>query len=98
MTEKPNIKSALLKALYVIVVCYILLNIFFSVVCFSLTDAWTYEDADGFPIVGCLLLVYSAILNFITGFVVKKFSKIPFWIHEILAIICLVTPFIILIE
>lgn len=96
MIEKPNIKLSLLKALYVIVVCYILLNIFFAVVCFSLTDTWTYEDAEGFPVIGCLLFLHSAILNFITGFIAKKFSKIPFWIHEFLAIICLVVTFIII--
>ena len=96
MIRKPDVKSllkiilkVLLIALYVIVICYILLNIFFCIICLYLTNAWTYEDADGFPIVGGLGLINAVFLNVITGVAVKRFTRIGFWIHMVLAVGCL---------
>lgn len=97
MIEKKDIKKALLQALYVIVVCYILLNVFIAYICFDLTDSWTYEDAEGFPIAGGFLLVYSAILNFVTALVTKRFNRIISKIHKIMAVVCIVSLVVVMI-
>ena len=97
MIEKPDIKKALLQAFYVIVVCYILLNIFNAYICFDLADAWTYEDAEAYPIAGGFLLVYSAILNIVTALVAKRFNRIISKIHKIMAVICIVSLVVVMI-
>jgi len=89
MIEKPGIKKALLQALYVIVVCYIVFNMLGAIIFIRSEDAWI--------LVSLWLLFKSAILNFITALVTKRFNRIIPKIHKIMAVVCIVSLVVVMI-
>lgn len=89
MIEKYDIKLSLLKALYVIVAFYIALNMFGAFLFIFTSNS--LEDAGKAIAAGIFILFYSAILNFIAALIAKKFNRIIFWIHIVLAIVCYIS-------
>ena len=89
MIEKQDIKSSLLKALYTVVVCYIVFNMLGAIILMWSENEWL--------LVGLWLFFKSAILNIVTALVAKRFNRIISKIHKIIAVICIVSLVVVMI-